>query len=684
MAAMQGASVVGGGRSWKWRAKHFVGSHLRQVPCLDACVQVVPKTLRFWRRRKYQTLGQGEQDDGTEVEDKRQSINHAFGGLVIKVAMLCMIGVTVLTMVQNSKYEEQAKDRLPEEMGAEPSDEEFRRDAPLVLYLGALELLICGACAQTASNLYTRRRHALKHPQDCEGERMQRYVKVELSKDASQQDRQLYGLVFRSSTDGLECLVVEQVQPNSLLDLWNRKCNRENAQQILQAALGGSAAAGLDGAPGGGVAPAMPVQPRVLPGAAVVAINHVFADVGMMQLELSKPSVTLWVRSEIFHPSLLESEVLADDDETPAPAPGQASDSGPPAIAPPGAPAVDGVVVDGSVPGPIFFGKPCEDESPSGGSTFNAADAIAGPRCASLAFEDEEPQILMRWLICSVLFGWVTMLPVLLMQPHESRPRQHLFRQYLLKPCLFLMPLWLLAWLLDCVELFFEANIMSPFFYFSVVHMLMPAVLVWYLLKLQAADQQLVLDQRKARQAEAAKDSSALQPVAVEDPAPTLLKEFICMNPVALVIIGSVAAIPIVISSLLTPMKTERARMAQGFLNMVYGPQIFLQLAFMWVLTNVKFVDLPRFYVACFGFLLSVPCFVVWCICLTCASRYGRQDMLLAQGQRIQRGRALVVTEKQAGDEESGSAGPEQEMPASSVVDTVEVMHREWELCYSA
>jgi len=37
----------------------------------------------------------------------------------------------------------------------------------------------------------------------------------------------------------------------------------------------------------------------------------------MMQLELSKPSVTLWVRSEIFHPSLLESEVLADDDETP-------------------------------------------------------------------------------------------------------------------------------------------------------------------------------------------------------------------------------------------------------------------------------------------------------------------------------------------------------------------------------
>jgi len=124
--------------------------------------------------------------------------------------------------------------------------------------------------------------------------------------------------------------------------------------------------------------------------------------------------------------------------------------------------------------------------------------------------------------------------------------------------------------------------------------------------------------------------------------------------------------------------------MAQGFLNMVYGPQIFLQLAFMWVLTNVKFVDLPRFYVACFSFLLSVPCFVVWFICLTCASRYGRQDMLLAQGQRIQRGRALAVTEKQAGDEESGSAGPEQELPASSVVDTTEVMHREWELCYSA
>jgi len=403
------------------------------------------------------------------------------------------------------------------------------------------------------------------------------------------------------------------------------------------------------GLPSGSGAP-----PNVHAGAAIVAVNGVHADVGMMQVELTKAEVTLWLRSEVYHPSQLESEVLSES------YPG----------------GLDGQQQD-ELPQPNTYGVP------NAGAQEAAMITVSGPRCACVRFEDEEPEILTRWLVCSILFGWVTVLPVLLMQPHEERPRQRLFREYLLKPCMFIMPIWCMAWVLDCAEVMLQVPLMRPFLYFTIIHMLLPAVLVWFLMKLQVADEQLVLDQRKSREAELQKETpaSSLQCVAVEDPTPTFLKELIMVNPVALVWLGTVAAVPIVISSMLTRTATERARLAQGYVNVIYGPLIALQLAFIYVLRGVKFLDMPKLYLIGFGLLLSIPCFLIWCFCLMCSSRYGRQDMMLVERQRVERANAVVEARGGiASKAEQGGA----DKATKDMIDLTEAMNREWTLIFSA
>jgi len=392
----------------------------------------------------------------------------------------------------------------------------------------------------------------------------------------------------------------------------------------------------------------------------------VHADVGLMQAELTKAKVTLWVRTEVFHASQLESDMLAEHElpagaasGRPVPATFGAADAEAELEAPPAGAAFG------------FSGRPGEEGSDG---ALVCAEAVGGPRCAVLAFEDEEAQIVMRWLICGILFGWVTLLPVLLVQPNEERPRQHLFRQYLLKPCLLILPLWILFWVLDCIEVAIETQIMHPFFYFPVVHMLLPSVLVYYLMKMQAADEQIVLEQRKSRQAELKKDSAQFQPVAIEDAAPALLKELICVNPVAMVFLGAVASIPILVWNLLTPLSTERGRLAQGFINIMYAPLTFLQVAFCYSVYHFRFIDLPKLYMTTFGLMLSLPCFAVWCLCLMCASRYGRQDMLLVERQRVERAREAV------GEAAPGTAA----LSATDLVDLTEATQREFEFINSA
>ena len=103
--------------------------------------------------------------------------------------------------------------------------------------------------------------------------------------------------------------------------------------------------------------------------------------------------------------------------------------------------------------------------------------------------------------------------------------------QYLLKPCLLVMPIWIVLWVLDCIEVHLAAQILCPFFYFGICHVIMPAVLVWYLFQTQAAGEALCLEQSRSRREEA----GCTVPVVSEDPSPTFLKELIAMNPVALI-----------------------------------------------------------------------------------------------------------------------------------------------------
>merc|ERR1712241_968852 len=99
------------------------------------------------------------------------------------------------------------------------------------------------------------------------------------------------------------------------------------------------------------------------------------------------------------------------------------------------------------------------------------------------------------------------------------------------------------------------------------------------------------------------------------------MRELITINPVALIWLGACAAIPIVVLACLQPMATTRAKMAKGYVQSIYGPLILVQLIFGSILYNMRFIDLPKYYLAGLGLLLSVPCFLVWCCCLICASR---------------------------------------------------------------
>ncbi|CAK0805114.1 unnamed protein product, partial [Prorocentrum cordatum] len=174
-------------------------------------------------------------------------------------------------------------------------------------------------------------RHSVRHPADAPEKERNMYTKVQLEKEAGKEASQLYGLGFRPSTDGLECLVVEAIRPCSLLDLWINKQANPTAEVLLEEALGdaqpegsgGSAAAAADGASGAGDRQGDDPErlrraaEEVRPGAAVVAVNDVSADVGMMQLQLTKPKVTMWVRSYYTHPSEFESELLAAQQAVP-------------------------------------------------------------------------------------------------------------------------------------------------------------------------------------------------------------------------------------------------------------------------------------------------------------------------------------------------------------------------------
>ena len=50
---------------------------------------------------------------------------------------------------------------------------------------------------------------------------------------------------------------------------------------------------------------------------------------------------------------------------------------------------------------------------------------------AVVGLEDEDQIMMYRWCICAMVFGWVTLIAINVVHPHEERPRQKLFRSHL-------------------------------------------------------------------------------------------------------------------------------------------------------------------------------------------------------------------------------------------------------------
>ncbi|CAK9028200.1 unnamed protein product [Durusdinium trenchii] len=557
--------------------------------------------------------------------------------VLMKASLAGMIGVTVLCLVRTQGFTEDEMDKLADVRVVDEEYEwlRFKEDSPLVLYLATVEMLICGSCAVTAAAMYQRRGYQMEHPEN----KPQQYMKVELSK----KEGELYGLGFRPSSDGLECLVVEDVR--GALQRWNRRALEPSPEELVEEALEE-------------VGPDTKPKPQVSLGSTIVAVNEVYADVGLMQQQLlSKSQVTLWLTESRDHPSDFESSVFAGNGFSERTAEGsvEAETVGAQAeqVGTADADDADDADADGSKAAKI---------------AASSAPVERGPRFACVAMEDEEPQILTSWAVCSLMFGWVTMLPILLMQPHEERPRQQLFRQFLLKPSFVILPLWLLLWFVDCIQLLFMFQLIHPFYFFLICHSVLPAIMTWHLFTMQVADERIILDQRKSRAVEAGEEN------VIEDPQPVFLKELIMINPVALVGLGASASIPILLCSLFTVFETRRLKVAQSYVNVIYGSMTILQLVSMYFLYHLRFAQLPEMYLAGFYFLLSIPCFAVWCICILCAGQYAKKDLFLVQSQRLERAKELARKDVRF----TGTSEP-----SESLVDCTEALTRAYVLIYT-
>merc|ERR1712226_699655 len=114
----------------------------------------------------------------------------------------------------------------------------------------------------------------------------------------------------------------------------------------------------------------------------------------------------------------------------------------------------------------------------------------------------------------------------------------------------------------------------------------------------------------------------------------------------------------------------------------------------------IRFIDLPKLYISGVGFMLSIPCCLIWCTCVMCSSRYGRQDMALVEAQRLERAKLAFDRQLKRRQEQGLEVGasieahfaatadfaaqhfPDEQEP--ELVDCSGAQFRDWELIYSA
>merc|ERR1719398_275083 len=91
--------------------------------------------------------------------------------------------------------------------------------------------------------MYKRRRHQIVHPAESDEKAKRSYLEVHLSKEACAEEMPTYGIGFRPSSDGLECLLIESIRWGSPLDQWNRRQAAPTPEELVEEALGSPTAA---------------------------------------------------------------------------------------------------------------------------------------------------------------------------------------------------------------------------------------------------------------------------------------------------------------------------------------------------------------------------------------------------------------------------------------------------------
>eukprot|EP00397_Hematodinium_sp_SG-2012_P016693 GEMP01017040.1.p1 GENE.GEMP01017040.1~~GEMP01017040.1.p1 ORF type:complete len:654 (+),score=102.73 GEMP01017040.1:55-2016(+) len=606
------------------------------------------------RSAKYQSLS-----EDVNATDKTQAAADRVGSILMFVSLFSFI-MLMLKFSVGIRIERM---------------DDYNRNLPLILYATILEILICGASMRTVALMYRRRRHVKKHPNDL---RNAEYVKVGPISRADLNTP--WGFAYRPSMDGIEALLVEDVYKSSLVADWNEAFatkTTKTANETTKSVTNGETREvrkmsedkksaddemnevnemenfeskadvereqqktaneliDINLSMGPGVtddnesADEMPpIEMAILSyGLAIVGVNEIHGDVGPMQVELmTAQNVTLYCHTHLGDPTM-EDEELKEAFK--------------------------------AYPGATVIGN--KDDA-------NATLPASTHTVSVVGLEDEEPQMLLRWVLCSFTLGWVSLLPVVFLEPHEERPRQTQFQNIFGTAGKIILPIWIVMWIVDSVSIMLHIQLIPPFFYYIIVHMVLAGIVVILGMKLQFQDTEHVCDQRRVRrdEVEAAGDAEnnvKIRPFVTEDPPPTLLRELLICNPIAVVFMGCLVAIPIVIGTLFYPLNTERGKLAQTYVCMTFGSLCILQLATIGLLWQLTLDIVPTVYLAGFAALVWYPCFIAYCICLLCSGHYAKRDLDLCRRQRIERA-AAYVTDKNA-------------------VEIGETRGREWELSFS-
>lgn len=222
-------------------------------------------------------------------------------------------------------------------------------------------------------------------------------------------------------------------------------------------------------------------------GLAICAVNEIHGDVGPMQRELLRSKeVTLWCRVTAEDPEEFDSNTninanVADSTNIA----NNSNNSNTSSVQQLGIlPAVT-VGVPANTDDNNTDDNIRENNNNTKNTTpaYNYAPHVILPlkkQIAVVAMEDEDMVLMFRWVICSMAFGWVTLIAIILVNPHEERPRQQLFHKHLQKIALyFVLPIWFVLWLLDAVQIAFHVAFYKPWVYFLTTHMLVAAVVVF-------------------------------------------------------------------------------------------------------------------------------------------------------------------------------------------------------------